>query len=658
MKEGQYRYCDMDVKVRSYNTVIVGTGAAGYNAADRLYQFGQQDIAMVTENRLSGTSRNTGSDKQTYYKLSMSGCEPDSVAAMAQVFFDGQCVDGEHALCEAALSAQCFLRLVELGVPFPHNRYGEYVGYKTDHDPSCRATSVGPYTSRMMTECLERSVEQKGIKVYGHHQVLRILTDKGAVRGLMCLNRQTKEYELFCCKNIIFATGGPAGMYAGSAYPIGHYGAAGVAFEAGAVGKNLTEWQFGLASLKPRWNVSGTYMQVLPRIVSTDREGGNPREFLNDYFKDRGEMLSKLFLKGYQWPFDVRKVMEGSSIIDLLIYRETCLKGRRVYLDFRENPGGREIDYGQLSEEARDYLERAGACFGRPIERLLHMNAPAVSFYMDKGVDLKSEMLEIALCAQHNNGGLSVNGWWQTNIEGLFAAGEAAGTHGVYRPGGSALNAGQVGSTRAAQYIAVKGQGEAVTPEELFRCCGGEIDEMLALGVQALFAGGETTSSEPESDYLQELKERATERMSRVGAAIRNREDIHKTCEEIRRELSSFKDSIRILGREQLGPMFRLRETLICQYVYLSAMEDYIGHGGRSRGSALYTDKEGRLPDRTLPELFRFRLDEGTLRDAVQEVSYEKGVCSFRWRKVRPIPEKDDFFENVWRSYRSSKNIF
>lgn len=63
-----------------------------------------------------------------------------------------------------------------------------------------------------------------------------------------------------------------------------------------------------------------------------------------------------------------------------------------------------------------------------------------------------------------------------------------------------------------------------MTPEELFRCCGGEIDEMLALGVQALFAGGEITGSEPEADYLQELKERATERMSRVGAAIRNRE--------------------------------------------------------------------------------------------------------------------------------------
>ena len=47
-------------------------------------------------------------------------------------------------------------------------------------------------------------------------------------------------------------------------------------------------------------------------------------------------MLSKLFLKGYQWPFDVRKVAGGSSIIDVLVYLERC-KGRRVYLDYRRN---------------------------------------------------------------------------------------------------------------------------------------------------------------------------------------------------------------------------------------------------------------------------------------------------------------------------------
>ena len=28
------------------------------------------------------------------------------------------------------------------------------------------------------------------------------------------------------------------------------------------------------------------------------------------------------------------------------------------------------------------------------------------------------------------------------------------------------------------------------------------------------------------------------------------------------------------------------------------------------------------------------------------------------WREVHPIPEDSDFFENVWRSYRETGNIF
>ena len=102
-------------------------------------------------------------------------------------------------------------------------------------------------------------------------------------------------------------------MYQDSVYPHGHYGASGLAFEAGVRGKNLTEWQFGLSSLKPRWNVSGTYMQVLPRFISTDADGNDAREFLGDYFKDPGQILDLIFLKGYQWPFDVRKLNGGSS---------------------------------------------------------------------------------------------------------------------------------------------------------------------------------------------------------------------------------------------------------------------------------------------------------------------------------------------------------
>ena len=40
------------------NTCIVGTGAAGYNAACRLRSLGVRDILLISENRLGGTSRN------------------------------------------------------------------------------------------------------------------------------------------------------------------------------------------------------------------------------------------------------------------------------------------------------------------------------------------------------------------------------------------------------------------------------------------------------------------------------------------------------------------------------------------------------------------------------------------------------------------------
>ncbi|HPC77889.1 MAG TPA: FAD-binding protein, partial [bacterium] len=249
--------------VYSLNTVVVGSGAAGFNAADRLYFSGQRDIAIVTEGLMKGTSRNTGSDKQTYYKLTVAGSSPDSIYEMAETLFQGGCVHGDIALVEAALSVRCFFRLVDIGVPFPHNSYGEYVGYKTDHDPRQRATSAGPLTSKYMTERLQEEIEKKGIKVFDGYQIIGILTDRSKTRtvGLLALNLNNlenpdKRYVLFNCTNVIYATGGPAGMYRSSVYPESQTGSTGIALEVGVRGRNLTESQFGIASIKFRWNLS------------------------------------------------------------------------------------------------------------------------------------------------------------------------------------------------------------------------------------------------------------------------------------------------------------------------------------------------------------------------------------------------------------------
>ena len=166
-----------------FDAVVIGTGCAGYNCADWLYDLGVTNIAIVTEAITAGTSRNTGSDKQTYYKMSLAGDAGDSARAMAETLFSGGAMDGDIALAEAANSAKSFMKLVNLGMRFPTNEYGEYVGYKTDHDPFERATSAGPLTSKFMTECLQKQAERLQIPTYDHLLAIEILKDENGVCG-------------------------------------------------------------------------------------------------------------------------------------------------------------------------------------------------------------------------------------------------------------------------------------------------------------------------------------------------------------------------------------------------------------------------------------------------------------------------------------------
>ena len=73
---------------------------------------------------------------------------------------------------------------------------------------------------------------------------------------------------------------------------------------------------------------------------------------------------------------------------------------------------------------------------------------------------------------------------------------------------------------------------------------------------------------------------------------------------------------------------------------------------------SLYTDPAGRKPYGCLPDAFTFALDDGGRSGLIQEISCGRdGGCEAVWRPVRPIPEEDDFFENIWRSYRETGNI-
>ena len=583
-----------------YNTLIIGTGCAGFNAADKLFDLGVTDIAIVSEGRFMGTSRNTGSDKQTYYKLSLCGSDGDSIREMADTLYAGGGVMGEHALCEAAYSPRCFLRLVELGVPFPTNEFGEYAGYKTDHDPRTRATSCGPLTSKYMTEALEKSCFRKGIELIDLQRVVKILHSDNRVTGVACVSTVTGECTVIACENVILCTGGPAGIYKNTVYPESQHGATGLAIDAGVSLSNMEEWQYGLASVKFRWNLSGTYQQVLPRYVSLDLYG-NEREFLYDALGD--ESLGLIFLKGYQWPFDTRKV-EGSSKVDLLVASE-IKKGNRVYLDYTRNPKGLEQGFSVLPAEAYAYLERSGALFGTPIERLEKMNMGAIELYADHGIDLYTELLETAVCAQHCNGGVTVDLNWQTELEGLYCAGEAAGTFGVYRPGGSALNSTQVGSLRAAEHIARKGEGAD--------------RKIPSYELPAIRRGVSNLAS---------LRKRFQTAMSNNADFDRDTAGMKALLAEVSDLCENFFDTVVISDESETAEVFRLYDMALTQRAVLSAMLCSAESLG-SHGSA-FVDK--RPPDPTAPP-------RDTRTVTVGSVSAMKPVS--------PMPDPELWFETL-----------
>ncbi len=643
----------LEIPVHTLTAAVVGSGAAGWNAACHLAKLGVADIAVVTEGMNSGTSRNTGSDKQTYYKLSLAGDGPDSVQQLAETLFAGGSTDGDLALIDAASSAGSFLRLAGLGVPFPHNEYGEYAGYKTDHDPRQRATSAGPLTSRFMTEALEREAQSLGVPVFDDHQVIGIVTDGNgegaACLGLLALNLReldapTRGLTLFRCGAVVWACGGEAGLFARSVYPPSQHGALGLALEAGAKAANLQEWQHGLASIGFRWNVSGTYQQALPRYVSTAADGSDEREFLLEYFTP-AQALEYTFLKGYQWPFDARK-LPGSSLIDLCVTRETDERGRRVFLDYRSNPTGLEEGFSLLSDEARGYLDNSGALLATPIDRLRHMNPDAIALYAGHGIDLDREPLEVAVCAQHMNGGLLVDRWWRTTVGGLYACGEAAGTFGAYRPGGSALNATQTGSQRAARHIAT----HKVTPADSERFAA------AATALLARKAAPGLPSARLENEALAPLLATARQRMTHHGAHLRSPEGLAQALDACANDLAGYWQRVSPCAPLQWPEAHKGWSMLVSQFACLSAMAHYARQGGPSRGSSVLLADDGP----PLPGLpWRVRPSGDAMDGQVLEtaLTLHDGVahCTNTLRPVHPIPARDLWFENVWARYRAGE---
>ncbi|EPB0511766.1 FAD-binding protein [Salmonella enterica subsp. enterica] len=653
---------NMNYPVWQADALVVGTGAAGLRAAVEL-QRREQSVLLATAGLYMGTSACSGSDKQTLFTAATAG-SGDNFTKLAEALASGGAMDRDTAYVEAVGSLHTLGGLQYLGLELPEDRYGAILRYQTDHDEAGRATSCGPRTSRLMVKVLLEEVKRLGIPLLTSATIIKLLHQRdesgvdrvaGAILATGSRTWNPSGLAIVTAPNVVLATGGPGELYRDSVYPHKCFGSLGLALEEGITLANLTESQFGIGTPRSAfpWNLSGTYVQVIPYIYSVDSEG-NEHNFLADYYRTTQELASNIFRKGYQWPFHATRVLDfGSSLLDMAVAYEQQL-GRSVYMDFLRNPepvpGDLPFSLKRLDEDVQAYLANNDALASLPIERLQRMNPLSIALYKMHGHDLAQEPLQFAMNNQHMNGGIEVDIWGQTSLPGCFAVGEVAGTHGVTRPGGAALNAGQVFAVRLARYIAEAG----------WRGKNGGVEELVTAPLMQINATIHQALHNAAGRPLSSLREEIQARMSDYAGFICHVENIRQAAQDALNLLASLShDALSIQHLAEIPGLFMWRQQTLASAAILTMLEEFIAAGGGSRGARIILDPQGSCLPLTRHGPFsqwRFRPEREEDKNTKLTIHYQENKFIFNQKPLRNLPDlKDNYFEKNWPDFLCGK---
>ena len=514
--------------------LVVGGGGAALRAAIEAYEnHPAHDVLLVTKGELgrSGCTALACSDRMAFH-ATLPYTEPGGEDAWryhaADIYeIGGRVSDGNLAEILAANAGAAFKYLDDLGVPWARTAEGPADQFVTDGSKYARACYTGPYTANHIEEALVTRFTQLDIPYIGRCMVAELLTSEdGRVVGAIALKEDEPDGKPFVirAKAIVLATGGPGGAYRVSVFPSGMTGdGQAMAYRVGAELVNMEFIQIGLCSLKTNLACSGSMMRAMPRIVNSEGD-----EFLKNYVgtgADPMDIHEVVFSKGASWPVSSE---ERSSIIDIAVSRE-IMSGRQVYLDYSGNPDG--FDYARLSEDVKDRYRSEiktglgeGARQASPLNRLREINPPAIEWLKERGIDLAAgDMVEIAPAVQHFQGGIKIREDGRTSVEGLYAAGEAAGgQHGANRPGGNALMDSQV-------FGKISGHNAAAEANEL-----GEHLPIDTHQVQAWGDAAQTMAARSDVPAASDARTKVQQLLSDCASVIRTPERLKRGLEEVR----------------------------------------------------------------------------------------------------------------------------
>lgn len=381
-----------------YDVIVVGSGISGLFAALYARRAGNNVAVLTKGNPFRSNSAVASGGISAVINLA----EFDSVSQHIDDTIEGSDglshISNIENMCQEAPNIIDELR--EMGVGFDADDMGNVKQRPFGGTRANRVCYIADRTGASIVQTLLVKCRDEGVHILANHKFLNITKYNEKLSGVTVLRRHNSDVIALACKSLVLAGGGYAGIFRG--HSTNSQESSGDVIAAALRAKmrlsNMEFVQFHPTTL-PK---SGTLISEAAR-----GEGGYLVDETGARFTDELATRDKL----------------SRTIV------KHILDGHKVYLDLR-------------------HLSETIISKNLPSAKKIAFNAA--------GVDVMSELLEIAPAAHYSIGGIWTRGDTSTDMPGVFACGECAvtGVHGANRLGGNSLLEGAYFGRRAGREAA------------------------------------------------------------------------------------------------------------------------------------------------------------------------------------------------------------
>jgi len=433
-----------DIRRISYDVLIIGAGGAGLSAAISASQEKGIKVGLVCKSLL-GKAHTVMAEGGMAAALGNVDNRDDWKIHFRDTMRGGKMLNNwKMAEIHARNAPKRVRELEHWGAVFDRTKKGLINQRNFGGHRYPRLAHVGDRTGLEMIRTLQDHGIHQGIDIQMECTALDILKDKsGKVAGIVCMYRETGEFVVFETKSLIFATGGAGKAwevtsnsweYTGDGY--------GMAYEAGAELLDMEFNQFHPTGMVWPPSVKGILVTEGVRGEGGILKNSEGKRFMFDYIpKKFANETADTEEEAARWLNGDKNARRPPE----LLTRDVVARAINS-----------EVKAGRGSKHGGAYLDIATERNAEDIKKKL----PSMyhQFKILAELDITKEPMEVGPTCHYFMGGIKVNAeTTMTNVNGLFACGEAAGgMHGANRLGGNSLSDllvfGNLSGIKAAEY--------------------------------------------------------------------------------------------------------------------------------------------------------------------------------------------------------------